>query len=74
MKVSECDFCQIESKHLHPVNEDLWAICDACFDLHYRILPRHLELKEKGPCHCDGGTWRRPGCCLLVVGSKGEEE
>jgi len=44
-KVNECDFCQCESEHLNPVNDELWAICDACMDLHYRVLPRHLELK-----------------------------
>ena len=45
--MNECDFCQTESEHLTPVNDDLWAICDTCMDLHYRVLPRHHELTEE---------------------------
>lgn len=37
--MNECDFCQAESEHLNPVNDDLWAICDVCMELHYRIIP-----------------------------------
>jgi len=63
MKLSECDFCQCESEHLHPVNNDLWAICDTCMDLHYRVLPRHLELKAaKKKCGCPGDTLADCGC------------
>ena len=71
--MNECDFCQRESEHLHPVNDDLWAICDACMDLHYRVLPRHLELKEQASkkCFCDDASApRKAGCCLLVVGEE----
>jgi len=56
MKVNECDFCQSESKHLTPVNDDLWAICDSCMDLHYRILPRHLVLEELKQKLCGHGV------------------
>lgn len=27
---AECDFCQIKSKTLWPINDDLWAVCRAC--------------------------------------------
>ncbi len=30
--MSECDFCQVDSKTLIPINGGLWAICSACND------------------------------------------
>ena len=51
MKVSEsesfeCDFCDAAVKHLHPINDGLWAICGACMDIHYSILPEIEKRKE----------------------------
>ena len=51
MKVSEterfaCDFCDAQVKSLHPINDGAWAICGACMDIHYRIIPEIEKRKE----------------------------
>lgn len=51
MKVSEsekfvCDFCPAERTHLHPINDGLWAICEVCMDIHYRMIPAIAEKNQ----------------------------
>ena len=44
--MNECDFCQSESEHLYPINDDLWAICRTCMVIEYDLIPKALRLRE----------------------------
>jgi len=62
---SVCDFCGFISDELTPINDDHWKICDVCMDLHYRIMPRHILLKElekRDNCSFHGLSYADCGC------------
>jgi hypothetical protein len=52
LKVNECDFCESKSEHLYPINDGLWAICKACYDLEYGEChpPEYCVYKS---CECE---------------------
>ena len=31
-----CDFCDRASDYLLPINDGMWAICRACYDIEYQ--------------------------------------
>ncbi len=35
-----CDFCDRASDYLLPVNDGVWAICRACYDIEFGVVDR----------------------------------
>jgi len=60
--VNECDFCEAKVKHLNPINNDLWAICDTCMELHYRIMPAVIQANADRKLCGHGVPYADCGC------------